>query len=151
LTPYVQRWLDKKGKDRSLTRTRQLRVEYERIKKFSDDPEEFTQYLIYAGLQITFISTFLGIFAGIFFLLGQLLNVNELPVGGFLGSFQIAQISFALGQAASLIGTLMIFNICRVAISTWRRVKNFEEYENTVVPKLRPVANPGQEEGRATE
>jgi hypothetical protein len=82
---------------------------------------------------------------------GSLLNVGELPVGRFMESYQIGQIAFALGQAASLIGTLWIFNICRVAISTWRRVKNFEEYENTVMPKLRSVDDVGQGQGRATE
>jgi len=86
LAPYVQQWLRARGRENDLKRKiRETEAEYElqRIAAPRDNPMEFTQYLVYVGVEIAFISAAIGIFSGLAFVIGQSLNALEGGIGFF--------------------------------------------------------------------
>jgi hypothetical protein len=128
LAPKIQEALETFGRDAALkkrVRATEAQYEYDRIRGYKQSPSDFTQYLVYVGIKIAFVSAALGIISGIAFIIGSLLG--PALAGGFAGA-----IPYAVGQLAALVGTLIILNIARSALRTWTQVKNFDEYERRV-------------------
>jgi hypothetical protein len=149
-TPTIQRWLESLGQDNAIRRTvRAAKAEYElaRIETFRRRPSEFTQYLVYVGIKISFIGAAIGIVAGLAFLTGQFLSAYQADVmmraPAELGETRrlsqfIVMIPTGIGQLVTIVGTVMILRTAGSALTTWTRVKNFEEYKRSVEAILEP-------------
>ena len=61
VTPKIQRWLDRNNKRKALEKTKNLLAEFNEVEIYRNNPHEFTQYLIYVGIKITFIGSLVGI------------------------------------------------------------------------------------------
>jgi hypothetical protein len=153
-TPAIQRRLESFGQDNALRRrVRAAKAEYElaQIATFRRRPSEFTQYLVYVGIKISFIGAAIGIFAGLSYLTGQFLSVYQADVmvrAAELGRATditnqrmwqfISMIPTALGQLVTIVGTVMILRTAGSALTAWTRVKNFERYKKSIEPILEP-------------
>jgi hypothetical protein len=149
-TPAIQRWLESRGQDNALRRRVQAaKAEYElaRIENFRRKPSEFTQYLVYIGVKISFISAAIGIVAGIAFLVAQFLSAYQADVSmraaeqgevpEMISQFVVI-IPSAVGQLVSIVGGVMILRAAGSALTTWTRVRNFDTYRQSVEATLEP-------------
>ena len=131
ITPWIQRKIDEQDKRRSLAATGRVVQEYERIRAFRADPHEFTQYLVQVVIRTTFTGAFVAVFAGLMVALGQ----ATIPLRS---AFNVDYVDFVrtaifiLAQFVSLLGSLLIINICRPALRAWTKLKNFDEYSASV-------------------
>jgi hypothetical protein len=130
ITPWIQRKIDERDKRRSLAATNRLVQEYERIRTFRSNPEQFTQYLVQVAIRTTFTGAFVAVFAGTMFALGQALNT--LHFKGAIDADYLRNTVFLLAQIVSLFGSLLIINICRPALRAWTKLQNFDEYAKSV-------------------
>jgi hypothetical protein len=104
---------------------------------YKQNPHELTQYLIQVAIKTTLVSAIIAVFAGFLFVGGNILrftNASDLVAPQVLQNLQ--NIFNSLGLFISLLGSLMIINICIPALSTWTKVHNFDEYKNAVSSKL---------------
>jgi hypothetical protein len=135
VTPWIQRKLDQLDKYRSLAATKRLDEEYKRIRAFRDNPHEFTQYLVQVAIRTTFTGAFVAIAAGLIFALAQAIAALATRPKTGMDYEDIRLFSTGLiliGQFVSLVGSLLIVNICRPAIGAWTKLKNFDEYSKSV-------------------
>jgi hypothetical protein len=131
----VQAWLDRHSKARALRRTHNVQEEFKRVTQYHEHPEEFTQYLVYTTIKTAFIGAVVGILAGVLFVFGQFVGaVRWSDMGGSLG--RIRELLFLAGQLLGTMGTLLVITICRKALTTWQRVKNYDEYKSAVSQHL---------------
>jgi hypothetical protein len=130
-TPKIQKWLESRGKEKAEIELRQAKEELEAIEKYVSNPHEFTQYLIKTAIVTTFIGSLPGLLGGVFFLSAQALEAV-----GFTFLHSIRSVLYLFGQLAATVGSLIIINICRPALSTWTKVKNFDEFKKNAQDKL---------------
>lgn len=130
-TPKIQKWLESRSKEKAEIELRQTKAELESIERYVSNPHEFTQYLIKTAIVTTFIGSFLGVLSGAFFLSGQ-----ALEAAGFVLPDNIRNVLYFFGQLVITIGSLIIINICRPALSAWTKVKNFDEFKKNAQEKL---------------
>jgi hypothetical protein len=128
-TPWIQRRLEEKGKHRAMVKSRNAHAEYSSVLYYKTNPQEFTQYLIHVAIKTTFIGALMGVISGLSFVVAQLVDA---PGVGFNNSHMLQTVFYATGQFVALIGSLMIVNICRPALATWTRVRNFDAYERAI-------------------
>src|SRR5580704_6732040 len=81
VTPWIQRKIDEQDKRRSLAATGRLIQEYERIRAFRSNPDQFTQYLVQVAIRTTFTAAFIGVFSGLMFAFGQAMDVARNAIG----------------------------------------------------------------------
>jgi hypothetical protein len=145
-TPWFQNKLDSRSKQRSLIASKNLAAEYEQVSYYRSHPEDFTQYLIHVAIKTTFIGAMLGIISGISFAFAQVVETARTGLGGFGGPdiLRLAQDAlYVLGQFSGLVGSILIVNICRPALSMWTKVRNFAAYEKGISDRgLLEVARP---------
>jgi hypothetical protein len=130
ITPWIQRKIDEQDKRRSLAATGRLVQEYERIRAFRSDPHEFTQYLVQVVIRTTFTGALVAVFAGLMVALGQATIPLRRSIAFDVDFVRTA--IFILAQFVSLLGSLLIINICRPALRAWTKLKNFDEYSASV-------------------
>jgi hypothetical protein len=133
LTPQIQSWLDERNKNKALARTKDLQTEYELIKSYKTSREDFREYLLWIVIRTTYIGSLIGIFAGLAFGIPNLFDI----VGNYDRGWEIVRsIFFIGGQALSILGALLVVNICNNALQVYLKVKNFEAYEISVQRNL---------------
>ncbi len=117
-TPKVQVWLEGRGKKRSKKRVAQLQSELDQLGHYHDYPEKFNQYLLGVVIRATFTGSLVGIIAAITYILSRLgrtfVNIEFVY---FLVQFS--------GQFVSMVGAMIIINICSGAIRTMNRMRNY--------------------------
>ncbi|MDX9990400.1 hypothetical protein [Thiothrix unzii] len=131
-TPWFQRKLDQRSQQRALVETKNAQVEYERIRFYKENPSELTQYLVHVAIKTTFIGALLAIISGVSYTLAQLLDATSIGYDGMSSGRFAQHMLYVIGQFSSLVGSIMIINICRPALTTWTKTKNFSEYENSL-------------------
>ncbi len=135
ITPWIQGKLDQLNKYRSLAATKRLDDEYRRVLLFRNNPHEFTQYLVQVAIQTAFTSAFVGIIAGLIYAIAQATVAIPSGMGGAMNFDEINFIRtslFVFGQFVTLLGSLLIMNICRPALSVRAKLQNFDEYSKSV-------------------
>ena len=125
-TPWLQRQLDKYSKSRALTRTKKAQEDFSRVKFFVDNPHLFTQYLVYTAVRVLFITAVVAAFSAAPSLIAQFSEPLHVLI------YPLQSILYGISQFISLIGSIMIVNICRPALLYWQRTKNFEEYSRAI-------------------
>jgi len=134
-TPRVQYWLESRGQKRSKKRIQQLEVELEELKDFYENPEKFHQYLLGVVIRATYIGSIVGIFAGITYVLSrfarEFIHINFV---NFIFSIS--------GQLVSMIGAMMIINVCSSAI---RIITNMKNYPSVSVQLLSQISQDNEE------
>ncbi len=133
VTPSIQHWLDARSKKRSLIRTRNFEAEYKLVLFYRDNPNEFTHFLVQTAIKTTFISAVIAVLSGLsvgFASLTAALDSLVLPIGHVRESFILLLAS--VGQLGASFGSIMIFQVCQKALSIWTKVKNFEEYSESM-------------------
>ena len=125
VTPKIQRWLETSSKRRAIEKTNDLQAEYQRISDYVNNPHEFTSYLLFVIIRTTLIGSVVGIIVSLAYAAAQLSST-------FYYRSNLGGLIYASAQIISIIGALMIVNTCRVAASTWYKVKNFDRYQQTV-------------------
>lgn len=133
-TPRIQKWLEVSSKKRAVEKTKDLQEEYQRILVYVNNPDEFTSYLLFVVIRTTLIGSVVGIISGLAYVAGQLSS-------SLFYVYEISGFIYAAAQIISIIGALMIVNICRTAASTWYKVKNFDRYQQTVRESEAKLAN----------
>jgi hypothetical protein len=131
VTPWIQRKLDQLDQRRALAATGRQVQEFERIKAFKSNPDQFTQYLIQVAIRTTLTGAFIALLSGIMFALGQTIMTMK---GSDLDYVRNA--AFLLGQFVTLLGSLLIINICRPALRAWTSLQNFEQFNEKYVKLL---------------
>ena len=135
-TPTVQAWLDARNRKRSLERTKNLQQEYYQVKQFREDRSEFREYLIWIVIRTTFVGSLVGILASFVFAVPSFFDILDLD---YEQTRVVRNLLYAAGQFVSLVGGLLIVNLCSSALKVYYRVKNFEAYEESInqhVPAL---------------
>jgi hypothetical protein len=125
-TPWFQKRLDQRGKARTLIETKNAQEEYDRIRYFRDNPSDLTQYLVQVAIKTTFITAFLSLFSRSLVVFGSLIRLAHVEDSRYF----IQNALELIFQVISLAGSIMIINICRPALNTWTKTKNFAEYES---------------------
>ena len=88
-----------------------------------------TQYLIIAGIKDAIVSASMIVLDTLQNSLAQIINI--IPFGALFFETQ-RNILFLLSQFTALVGSVVLINIYRPALSTWRKVVNFDEYKESV-------------------
>jgi hypothetical protein len=144
VTPSLQRRLERWSTSRERDKLRKAREEHDRIAFYNTNPNELTQYMVIATIKIATIIAFLTLIEPLVKIDGIVLAALGISIDAvfdfdILGYFEdlidsapsLASIAkavspfFLLYQVILLVGTLIIINICRLAISTWTRARNF--------------------------
>lgn len=129
-TPKIQSWLEGRGKKRSKQRTQELQKELDELTEYQESPEKFHQYLLGVVIRATYIGSLVGIFAGITYILTRF--AREFIY------FDFANIVFSLtGQVVSMIGAVMIINVCGEAIRRINSLKNYSSVSSDLESKLK--------------
>jgi uncharacterized membrane protein YeaQ/YmgE (transglycosylase-associated protein family) len=128
IAPWVQQKIDSVGKRRSLALSHNTKKEFERIKFYKANPSEHTQYLVQVAIRIALITAALGIISDLFFMMAKFSETTVLPP--FFYGYLSDSLLFIFGLVPSLIGAILIMNLCRKALSTSTKVRNFEEYKS---------------------
>jgi hypothetical protein len=118
ITPWLQKKWDDRSKSRTLDRSKRSWAELERIKTLRENPAELTQYLVYITVRTALISAMMVVAAAVPNLMAQAFHFYLLYIPG---------------QFITLIGSILVINVCRPALVTWDRVKNFADYEKRVL------------------
>jgi hypothetical protein len=129
VTPVIQRKWDEASRSRDVERSRRTTLELQRIEFFVNNPHSLTQYLIMAGIKAAIVSASMIVLATLPNSLAQIMNI--IPFGGLFFETQ-RNILFLLSQLTALVGSVVLINIYRPALSTWRKVVNFDEYKESV-------------------
>jgi hypothetical protein len=133
ITPPLQRWFDSKSKERSFHQLRRAREQLEQLTRFHDNPDLFTQFLVYTALKTTYVGALMTVLAALLFAVA-------LAGGGFLGATAGAlRVEGYLGSIAYvilLLASAMIMNILRPALSTWNKLRNFDEFKSRIERQL---------------
>jgi hypothetical protein len=140
VTP-LQRALENRGKAKAVAETKRAKEIYTETLFFVGHPHLFTQYLIQVAIKTTFIGSAVGIFSGLFYLVGQMgaLSVREL-FSWAIDREALNILGFGLGQVVAIFSSVMIVSICMPAMKLWHRVRNFEEYVKGLPTKIRDIA-----------
>ena len=113
VSPYITRRIDRRSRRSAEKRAvKDVAFKAEATRLATNRPALYT-YLLESLIRIAYITAVFGLFAGAFFLLGQLL-----PYSGL-----ISQGLFASGQLTALIGTVIVLNIARQAVLLLRAVR----------------------------
>jgi hypothetical protein len=131
LTRPVQKYLDSRIRSRALRRTRATRQEYERIKHYRQNREEFYEYMLKCIILVLFW------IMGLVFLTFTAILVYVSP------SIIRGRLIYLYGPPALVITTIGII-LCLLsgwqyalrAIDLSYKVSNFSEYESRVKPAL---------------
>ncbi len=132
VTPRVQRWWDSKSEQRASARTKDLRAEYQQVKLFRSSRDEFHEFLLWVIIRTTFVGAVLGIVAGIAFLIPEVFDSVWIGYDTTMGLRVFRSTFYVISQTISIIGTLLIVNICKNALSIYSKVRAFDEYEASV-------------------
>lgn len=135
VTPAIQRWIESKSKQRELTKTHRARAEYTSVMFYRRNPERFTQYLVHVAIKATLIGALVGALAGACFFVGQLVAARDAT--DMVNWHAVLQSIYAVGQFVGLVGSVMVVNTCRPALSLWTKLRNFDEYRATVPDDVR--------------
>jgi hypothetical protein len=132
-TPRIQVWLDSRNKKRALARTKNLQREYDQTRKYRENRGEFREYMLWVVIRATFVGALTGILTSLAYMIA---NFYQFSVIDSMGSFRFSSLLFVAAQFLSLIGTLLVVNICSSALKVYYRVKNFEIYEESAKKNL---------------
>jgi hypothetical protein len=132
-TPKIQAWLDSRNRKRSLIRTKYLQQEYEQVRYYRENRGEFREYLIWIVIRTTFVGSLVGIFAAFVFVIPNFFEILNLE---YEQTRIIRHVLYIAGQLISLIGALLIVNICSNALKVYFRVRDFDIYEESVKKNL---------------
>lgn len=114
LTPLIVKAYNNSNENRRIKTIEKVKSEYLIIKKYKENPQELSLYLINIVIKTTLMSAIVSVLSGIFTLIAQLLIYSSLL--------------FGLSQIIVLFGSMFIINICRPAFSIWSKIKNYDEY-----------------------
>ncbi|MDB5551943.1 MAG: hypothetical protein JWL86_1927 [Rhizobium sp.] len=137
-TPWIQRKIEQRGKRKNVEQAKYLKSEFENVQYYVENKIEFSHYLMYAAIRTTLIGSLIGIFSGILFAVAQLFMFTGRSMHFPSDLLELIQNAlFFFGQLLALVGSIMIVNTCRPALSLWSKVRNFDEYKSRVLPKLK--------------
>ena len=128
VTSLLTPWIVKKVNNRTqINRQKNIeseRKEYERICDFYKNKQDLSLYYLNVVVKTTFLSAFMAIFSGFLSFGGLMMQTARLDF-----DYQFINILFGLGQFVNLFGSVMIVSICKPALNVWRKIRNFQEYE----------------------
>lgn len=114
LTPLIVKAYNNRNENRRKNAIEKVRTEYQTIKKYKENPQMFSLYLINIVIKTTLMGAIVSVFSGIFNLIAQLFIYSSFLLG--------------LSQIIILFGSMFIITICRPAFSIWSKIKSYDEY-----------------------
>jgi hypothetical protein len=140
VTPAIQRWFESRGQARVISAKRETEAEYRAAVFYRKNSDRFTQYLVHVTIKATLVGALIGAVTGACFFVAQLADTilaRQMDVT----YDRVRQLLYALGQGSALVGSIAVFNICRPALATWTRVRNFDEYQRSVAQDVRDAVD----------
>lgn len=122
ITPIAQRWWEKRSRTNALRITSSLKAEYDEVKRYKLERSLFHEYLLLTIIRTT-VTGSLAAFA---------VNVAS-TAGNFLGGNFLF---YSVGNMISILGALVIVQVCMRAIRIYGRLRNFDDYQSFVFKEL---------------
>lgn len=126
VSPAVQRWVERFSQTRAQARQDKIEEEERRAKEFVADRGRFREYLLFTMIKLYLTGALISLFAGLFFVAPTLFQAIQPQLSRDIPYHLAALIRgvlLATGQAASVIGSIVILNLCKAAVSMYYKVK----------------------------
>ena len=134
LTPRIQRALARRSEARAARRAAQIQAELEEIERLTKEPGRLQTFLLESVLLITLLTSAVGVLAGVFFTLSNLLGISGLFA--------------SMGQLVAVAGGVMVMKECIEVLRKSRRARDAEKFKTEVQAELRELT-PQNEGGEA--
>lgn len=122
LTPRIQQTLARRSEARATRRSAQIKAELDEIERLTSEPGRLQTYLLESVLLITLLTSGVGVVAGIFFALSNMLFASQLFA--------------SIGQLVAVAGGVAVMKECIDVLRISRRARNAEKYRAEVQTEL---------------
>ncbi len=136
-TPHFEKFLGRWNKNVAAFRKRKLLQELAEIQTFSENRQEFSEYLLIMLFKVL-LTAFLSLAAaGLLFAFEQLADASLTPLTltpltfGFYGNVFLSTIN-GFGQLSVSMGAIIVVILCRETLIKYEKVKEFTNYEEGV-------------------
>lgn len=114
LTPRIEKAYNNLSTKKRYKNIQKVKAEYEIVKKYKEDKQEFSLYLLNIVIKTTLMGAIMSVVSGFFILVSQLIASDPFLIG--------------IAQIVNMAGSVFIVSLCRPAFSIWSKIKNYDEY-----------------------
>lgn len=114
LSPRIQKAYNNLNKNRKYKNIQKVKAEYEIVKKYKEDKQEFSLYLLNVVIKTTLMGAIMSVVSGILIVASQLVISDPFLIG--------------IAQIVNMAGSAFIVSLCSPVFSIWSKIKHFDQY-----------------------
>ena len=127
ITKPIQNRIASVGQARQKVKKEKLLTEFKIIQDYHKNQGDLRNYLLFTAIKVFFIWAVMDVIAQTSFSVPNFLEFSGADYETNQAFYNVPNI---LGHLTFVLGSLVILNICKGAIETYNRVRNFKKYED---------------------
>lgn len=114
LSPRIQKAYNHLNKNREYKNIQKVKAEYEIVKKYKEDKQDFSLYLLNIVIKTTLMGAIMSVVSGVLIVASQLVIRDPFLIG--------------IAQIVNMAGSAFIVSLCSPVFNIWSKIKNFDQY-----------------------
>ena len=133
-------WLAERSIESALQLQAAILEEFEHVETMYNDRSVFKEYLLWVAIRAIMVGALAGMVTSGFHIIGAAFRVGLRWRRFYIPREVGGEISLVFALIPSVVGGLLVFDICSEGLTAFNRVNNFGEYNETVLQMLESLS-----------